>query len=140
MSIAKIRRAFRTAYREVIPDLPTQFANRSFTPPANDVWAALFVVPAANSVKSLGSGGDNMQSGYTQIDINVPTDTGINVLDAYTDLLVNSFWAGRRLVYDGQVVTIRIAEPSSDRGAEGTSHTVRSITVYWESDSQRTGA
>lgn len=140
MSIAKIRRAFRTAYREVIPDLPTEFPNREFTPPANQVWASLFVIPAANSVKTLGRSGDNLQTGITQIDINVPTLTGINVLDEYTDRLVNFFWAGRRLVHDGQVVKIRIAEPSSDRSAENSAHTVRSVTVYWESESQRTGA
>lgn len=140
MSIAKIRRAFRTAYREAIPDLPTQFPNRDFTAPANGVWASLFIMPAARSVKSLGRRGDDLQTGITQIDINVPTHTGINELDHYSDLLVNSFWAGRRLTHDGQVVKIRIAEPSSDRAAEGSAHTVRSVTVYWESDSQRTGA
>ena len=140
MSLANIRRAFRTAYREVIPDLPTQFPNRDFTPPANGVWAALFVMPAANSVKTLGRGGDNLQTGITQIDINVPTLTGVNELDQYSDLLVDSFWAGRRLVYDDQVIKIRIAEPSTDRSAEGSAHTVRSVTVYWESESQRTGA
>lgn len=140
MSIAKIRRAFRAAYREVIPDLPTQFPNRDFTPPADAVWAALFVVPSANTVRTLGRGGDNRQTGITQIDINVPTLSGINTLDEYTDLLVNCFWAGRRIKYDGQVIRIRIAEPSPDRSAAGSAHTVRSITVYWESVSQRKGA
>lgn len=140
MSIAKIRRAFRAAYREVLPDIPTEFPNREFTPPARGVWASLFVIPARRTVKSLGDGGDDLQTGFTQVDIKVPTHEGINALDDYQDLLVNSFWAGRRLQFDGQVIKIRYTETAPDRPAEGSSHVVRSITIYWESNSQRTGA
>jgi hypothetical protein len=128
VSLANIRAALVDAYESLNLELETAHENRPFTPGA-DPWAALFVVPNAPAVATLGDGGEDEHSGFMQIDLNFPQHTGTSEVLAAADEIRAYFVAGRRLIYEGQEVLIRSSGRSAGLNVNGWYRV--SMTVFW---------
>ena len=128
MSELKINAALVSAYRAVMPSLPTAFEGVAFTPATGTKWAALNNLRAGADVASLGVGGQDEHTGVLQIDVNVPEGTGTGELLADADTLRGYFIAGRSFTYQTQTVRVRRADVSQVRRVDGWLRVSVSVT------------
>lgn len=128
MSALKINAALVTAYRAVMPSVPTAFEGVAFTPTTGQKWAQVTNLRAGDDVASIGVGGMDESTGVFQIDVNVPENTGTAVLLADADALRAYFVAGRLLTYQTQTVRVRRADVSPIRRVDGWLRISVSIT------------
>lgn len=128
MSELRINAALVSAYRAVMPTLPTAFEGAPFTPPAGQKWGQLTNLRAGADVASLGVGGLDEHTGVLQIDISVPEGTGTGELLRNADTLRAYFVAGRHFTYQDQSVRVRRADVSSIRRVDGWQRISVSVT------------
>ena len=131
-----INRALVASYNVQALGLPTAYEMRDFPVPASAPWVALHGLDSGRNVSSMGSNGMDLWRGIFQIDVHVPENSSTAGILGYTDTLLEYYSAGKWLEYNGQRVRIRRSEPSSIRKDEGPSY-AKSVSVYWESWSQR---
>jgi len=130
MSLANINGALITAYQAAALGLGTAYEGKDYQPTPGTAYAAVWNLPAAADVDTLGSGGQDKHVGVFQVDINVPENTGTAVLLQHAQTLRAYFYAGRTVSYGGQDVRITKAERSSIRRNGGYMTLSVSVT-YW---------
>ena len=122
--------ALTQAYVDVGLALPTAYEGVQFTPPDNDDWAALFVLPATNAPATLGVGGDDEEDGILQVDFNTPLGLGTAALLRYADEVQKTFIAGKGFTHLTQTVYVRNVDRSGIIQDDGWLRISISITWY----------
>lgn len=92
-----------------------QHENVLFTPPANNAWIRLNVVPGVNQQISLGALSLDRESGFVQATVFVPLAQGAEYRDHLIDLLKPIFRkrriGGARFEVPGITVNVDLTEP-----------------------------
>jgi len=95
-----------------ITGLPTMasgkvsWENRKFSIPSNDVYASVFYVPNNPEAATIGSGGQDILTGFLQIDIDIPSGKGEKEMMSWERKAELYFPAGRSFSEDGQNVIV----------------------------------
>jgi hypothetical protein len=132
MDINKVSAALVSAYKTVLPELPTQYESVAFAAPNQGMWVRVFNRPGSNDVATLGTGGEDNLTGFFQINIHQPQLKGTKPLNDKASQFINLFKAGSRFTYQGVEVKIRRAVPSGVGSVEGFADDVITVTVYWD--------
>lgn len=117
MSETKIHGALIEAYQasELMPNERTAFEGVRFDPVIDHSWAKLTDMPSGREPAAFGGANPVARTGYLQVDIYHPKDTGAAPLLADADKALAFYQPGRRIEYQGQSVLIRKAERSQIR-------------------------
>jgi hypothetical protein len=111
-------------------DALTAYENAAFVKPANSIaWAAVFIVPNQPVVESVGEGGMDGHTGFMQIDLNYPANSGIGAAITKADNVAQWFKAGTRIALGGQQVQIQSCGRSQGRPVDGWYRV--SVTINW---------
>lgn len=137
MSLFKINAALVTAYQALALDLPTAYEMRDFTPPASGRWARVLMVPSMRAAHTMGEGGEDNISGFFQIDVFVPENSGTGWTLRTMDAIHSHFHPGARFTYDGQVVRISRSSLTPARRDQSSASYRSTVTAYWTSATTR---
>lgn len=129
MALSDVRKALVAAYVAMGLDLPTQWENKYFDPPAGANWARFNWTPGQPEVSTLGEAGVDFCRGFVQISLVFPEDSGEEEAMTLADQFRPVFWAGRSFTYDGQAVTIQSTGRSSGQYVENSYRVY--VTINW---------
>lgn len=110
---------------------PTAYEGKSFNPPDDAPWAALYMLPAGAAPAAIGLHAPIERVGILQIDLNYPLDTGAPVILKDADTVSSRFMPGTSYDFDGTKVNIERCSRSSIRQSEGW--LTVSLSVRWRS-------
>lgn len=110
--------------------IPTAYPNADFDNTALDVWCAVYVIPAATSPVTLGSGGEDEHTGIFQISFFVSLDTGDKLILQAIDGIENLYYAGKKTTYSGQEILFTRVERGAGREVDGWFSVDVSIYYY----------
>lgn len=119
MSLQKIEAALIGGYVGAGLNLPTQWENVDFNKPASSPWAAVYFIPSAPIVSSLGDDGLDEYDGFLQIDLNYPRNTSKKLSRDHYEILRQKFCAGNYYTHHGQSVACTACEMSPAREVDG---------------------
>lgn len=107
-------------------------------PGKNDgaAWFRFIFTGADSVVSSLGLTGMDDVSGWVQVDLNYPLDSGDAACLTAATALKSYFTASRVLTYGGIRLNVRDTSLSAGRIVDG--HYRRSFTIYWFTQIPRT--
>ncbi|VVP89914.1 hypothetical protein PS918_03132 [Pseudomonas fluorescens] len=131
MSETKINGALVAAYlaSSLYPAARTAWEGKAFTPVTGQAWARLTDMPTGREPAAFGGVNPVERTGYLQIDIYHPNNTGAGPILADADKALNFYAPGLGLEYQGQRVHIRKSERS--KITPETVWTGLSIHVYY---------
>lgn len=131
MSETKINGALVAAYlaSNLYPVSRTHVEGKVFVPVIGRAWARLTDMPTGREPAAFGAVNPVERTGYLQIDIYHPNNTGTGPILADVDKALSFYTPGLGLEYQGQRVHIRSAERSPIRPE--TVWTGVSIFVYY---------
>tara|TARA_R110002020_G_scaffold472424_2_gene700439 strand:- start:969 stop:1397 length:429 start_codon:yes stop_codon:yes gene_type:complete len=109
--------------------------NDSFEPFGKTQWASVFFVPNQPEPVTLGVQGSDRQTGFLQIDLNVPQDTGSGAMRAWQDAARQDFVAGKTFTEAGQAVVIVSTGWTQGRNVDNWFR--KSLTVVFRTDFTR---
>ena len=114
MSEIRINGALVAAYLAsgLYPAARTALEGKTFTPVTGQPWARLTDMPTGREPAAFGGVNPVERTGYLQIDIYHPNNTGTGPILADVDKALNFYTPGLSLEYQGQRVHIRKAERS----------------------------
>ena len=114
MSETKINAALVSAYLAsgLYPADRTACEGKAFAPVTGQPWARLTDMPTGREPAAFGDVNPVERTGYLQIDIYHPNNTGTGPILADVDKALNFYTPGLGLEYQGQRVHIRKAERS----------------------------
>lgn len=114
MSESKINSALVSAYlaSNLYPASQTAMEDKAFTKPTGQPWARLTDMPTGREPAAFGAVNPVERTGYLQIDIFHPNNTGTGPILADVDKALSFYTPGLGLEYQGQRVHIRKAERS----------------------------
>ena len=114
MSETRINGALVEAYlaSNLYPKAKTAMEGKTFTPVTGQAWARLTDMPTGREPAAFGGVNPVERTGYLQIDIYHPNNTGTGLILADVDKALSFYKPGLRLEYQGQRVHIRKAERS----------------------------
>lgn len=136
MSAIEIDGALIQGYIDLNLGIETAYENRNFKPSGDDGhWAKVSIVPAITEVFTMGVNGSDLHSGFMQIDLNVPENTGRGALVAYYDTFLINWPVGKVFIKNSQTVRVTSVERSAVRNVDGWSRL--SVTVNWEAETIR---
>lgn len=130
MSLSKVRSAMIQGFTNAALGLPFASENKAFTPPVDAPWSEVCYVPGVPTMGSIGSLGMDELEGYLEVRINVPLNSGTEVVMTKADALRAYFFAGRALVYQGQEVRIKGAGTKPGYKADNSWKTPTVIRFY----------
>jgi len=108
-------------------DALTSYENAAFVKPSiTTPWASVFIVPNQPSVESFEADG---HTGFMQVDVNYPANTGTGAAITKADSVAQYFKAGTRIAYGGQQVQIQSCGRSQGRPVDGWYRV--SLTINW---------
>lgn len=113
----------------------TKWENQDFDPSGKTKWASVFFVPNQPEPVTLGVQGDDRQTGFLQIDFNVPQGKGSGQMRTWTDAARQSFVAGKTFTENGQIVRITSAGTGQGRNVDNWFR--KSVTIAFRTDLQR---
>lgn len=131
MSLANIESALLNSYEQGGFALPnTEYENIEFQrPDPNTAWAKLFVLPNPPSVASLGANGQDEHDGVFQIDLNYPLNQGTLAINQKADACRNFYFAGRKLIFADQALTVTACAKSSGQFIDGWYRVI--LSIFW---------
>ena len=129
MSLSKIKSALLSAYSQGAFLLPTAYENVKFTPNNGKPWAAVTIVPNVPDVATLGPCGCDEHTGFFQIALYYPLNTGDGAILAKADEIHHHFKTGKRLEYQGQYLTVKRCGRSQGREINGMYQII--LTINW---------
>lgn len=112
MSLINIDGALIQAYKGVAPAIPYGIEGRKFKQPAQGNWAFLTINPATSGPVTNFDMGQDLHTGYLQIDFNTEPGKGRAALIGYAQAMMDQFVAGKGFTRGGQVVVINRTERS----------------------------
>lgn len=129
MSQSAVYQALVAAVKAVPGMIPFSTPALKFTPPVSGPYADLAIVWNTPETFTLGDEGEDMLTGFLQLTLQYPPDKGIFEPSRMSDVLRESFKAGRRKVYEGQEVIIKNSGPGQYTILDGK--LVNPFTVYF---------
>lgn len=132
-----INAALVEGYKAMGLALPTGKEAKDFTPPQGEPWAQYTNLLGDAAPATMGDGGEDNYSGIFQIDFFVPENDGTGRLLIFAGQTIMHFKAGRVFSFNGQEVKVRRSSPSPIRRNESGGSYLISVSVYWDSRSQR---
>lgn len=131
MSETKINAALVSAYlaSNLYPAARTALEGKTFAPVTGQPWARLTDMPTGREPAAFGAVNPVERTGYLQIDIYHPSNSGTGPILADADKALSFYKPGLRLEYQGQRVHVRSAERSQIRPEEVW--TGISIRIYY---------
>lgn len=134
MNTADIRTALVNGYIAGSFGIDTFYENNTSQPDGNEHVLFDFVA-AANDGVALGATGKDETTGFLQLTLRYPLDTGSGTLLSKTDAIVNYFRNGRSFTHNSHAVTIKrstFTTPAPDGGWFAST-----MTIYWYARSNR---
>ncbi len=113
----------------------TQWENDDFDPSGKTKWASVFFVPNQPEPVTLGQQGDDRQTGFVQIDFNIPQNTGSGQMRPWTNAARQAFVAGKTFTENGQIVRVTSAGVTQGRNVDNWFR--KSVTIAFRTDLQR---
>jgi hypothetical protein len=112
MSETKINAALVSAYlaSNLYPAARTALEGKTFTPVTGQAWARLTDMPTGREPAAFGAANPVERSGYLQIDVFHPNNSGTGPILADADKALSFYKPGLDLEYQGQRVHVRSAE------------------------------
>lgn len=136
MSIAKIRSALVQAVQAGSFGLSVVYENtNSFTPQADTPWAAFSLSMTPPNVASLGDSGQNEYTGFAQLLLSHPLNSGAGASLEKADEIAAAFKPGSLLTYQGQAV--RITRSGADSPFIDQGYYKTPVTIYWRAFAER---
>ena len=89
--------------------------NQNFDPAGQPTWASVFYFPSTPQTGAVGPGGRDVFTGFIQIDINVPPDSGESELIKWSEKSRLYFHGGRVFTYSGHSVLVISSEIAQSR-------------------------
>jgi hypothetical protein len=130
MSYAAAQLAIEVQLATPLAGKLVQWPNGPKINPAGAAYAEIFHLPGRTAVDTLGSHGDDVTPGLTQVDIYDVLETGNNNSASIVDTFRTSFYASKWLTNNGQAVLIRSCGPGP---ASVSGNYYKSIiTIQWE--------
>ena len=118
------------AYTDGEFSLPVAYENRPYEPIPGTAWSQIFVVHAQPSVNTMGDGGQDLLTGFLQINLNYPASEGDGSAKQKATAIREYFYAGRVFTYSGQDVFISNAGRGVTRNDDSWYQVV--ITINWQ--------
>ena len=115
--------------------LPMSGENVSYTPVVGTPWAQLFIVPNQPSVNTMGSGGDDLITGFLQVNLNYPVGDGDGIAKQKATTVRDYFHAGRVFTYSGVDVFITNSGRGVARNIDSWYQVL--LTINWQSRIER---
>jgi len=112
-----------------------KWENAKFDPSGKTKWASVFFVPNEPVPVTLGEQGTDRQTGFLQIDFNVPQDTGTGAMRAWANAARQTFVAGKSFTENGQIVIVMSAGTGPGRNVDNWFR--KSVTIAFRTDFQR---
>lgn len=131
MSEFAINAALVRAWQGVGVAYPTAYEGKSFDPPSDAPWVALYQLPAGIAPAAIGIHAPLEHVGILQIDLNHPLDSGAPVMLKDADSVAAVFSPGASFEFEGTKVNIERCSRSSIRRSEGW--LTVSLSVRWRS-------
>lgn len=104
--------------------------NRDYTPIPGSAWAQLFVVHSQPSANTLGLGGQDLITGFLQINLNYPENTGAGAAKQKATTIRDYFYAGRVFTYSSQDVFITDSGRGISRNDDSWYQVI--VTINWQ--------
>ncbi len=111
--------------------LPIASENKQYDPIAGTAYAELFIVPNPSDVLTMGDGGQDLFTGFMQVDLRYPLDTGTGTAKQKATDIQNAFKAGSRFTYSGQEVFITGSGRNGSGRREDGWYRI-TLTINWE--------
>lgn len=131
----KIDAALIQAFTDGAFGLSAAYENKKFNPVPDTAWCRLFIVPNQPVVNTMGDGGEDLITGFLQVNLNYPVGTGAGDAKQKATEIRNYFHAGRVFTYAGQDVFITNAGRGIARNIDSYYQVV--ITINWQARVQR---
>lgn len=109
--------------------------NKAHDPVPGAPWCQLFILPNQPKVNTMGSGGEDLITGFMQINLNYPVGDGDGEAKQKATEIRDYFYAGRVFTYAGEDVFITDAGRGIARNVDSYYQVV--ITINWQSRVQR---
>ncbi len=113
----------------------TNWENDGFDPSGKTKWASVFFVPNQPEPVTLGQQGDDRQTGFLQIDFNIPQGKGSGQMRAWLNAARQTFVAGKSFTQNGQIVIVTTAGATQGRNVDNWFR--KSVTIAFRTDLQR---
>lgn len=124
MSLRDINGALSAAVQGCGLAYPVAWEGRTFSPPSNTPWLAVWLLPAyTDALQTVDKHG-----GLLQVDINHPLNAGAPKLLQDADMLLRHFASGKRFQSGAQAVTVRQRSASGIRQVDGWLRVSVSVT------------
>jgi hypothetical protein len=132
--VDKIRNDFRTDWNTQYPSIPLKEQNRKLVPQTGQPWAAIDILAGESFERTVGPPRQWRHPGATMVRLYVPSNSGTDVLDHYTDFVQEHF-RNRRAVNDDSEVIRFIRQHTSDPPMSAESdYYQRSVSADFEWD------
>ncbi|MDB9741459.1 DUF4128 domain-containing protein [Akkermansiaceae bacterium] len=124
-----------------ITGLPTalestvKFENRIFETSNKPVWFSIYYRPNTPISRTIGAHGIDAITGFIQIDINTPENTGESVHIEWEKKARLYFFPGRSFIYDGHKILVTACGMSQGRHVDN--YYRKSVTVSFTADLNR---
>jgi hypothetical protein len=112
-----------------------KWENDGFDPSGKTKWASVFFVPNQPEPVTLGQQGDDRQTGFLQIDFNIPQGKGSGSMRVWTNAARQTFVAGKSFTENGQIVVIMSVGTGQGRNVDNWFR--KSVTIAFRTDLQR---
>jgi len=134
--IGDIRSAIAQAFENGNFGLPVVYENTGEDQQGGQPWCEFSFTPNAPDVLTLGDDGENEHTGFAQVNLNYPLNSGIGEsMDKVAEIMA-VFKIGTDLVYNGQTVTV--TRCGQDRGGQNENGFYQSIvSIEWRATTPR---
>jgi hypothetical protein len=131
----KIDAALVQAFTDGAFGLSVAYENKKFEPVPGTPWSQLFIAPNQPFVNTMGDGGEDLITGFLQVNLNYPVGTGAGDAKQKATEIRDYFSAGTVFTYNGQDVFITNAGRGIARNIDSYYQVV--ITINWQARVQR---
>jgi len=98
-----------------VPATAISWPNQNFDSAGHPTWASVFYFPSTPQTAAVGPGGLDVFTGFIQIDLNVPPDSGESELIKWSEKSRLYFHGGRVFTYSGHSVLVISSEIAQSR-------------------------
>lgn len=126
-----IEKALIAGVRAVDDIIPKGYPNKELTPlPENGEWIQIHNRRGNTIPITLGTSGEDENTGFMQIDINYPQNQGSFFVMDTADRFAAYFTAGRELQYNNQTVKVQSSSLSAGRYVGGYYRVSLTVNYY----------
>lgn len=131
MSVGDIRSALAQSFEDGNFSLPIVYENTDdYSPQASQPWCEFYFVPNSPVALTLGDEGQNEHTGFVQINLNYPLNSGIGDSMDKVEAIMTAFKIGSDHTHNSQTVTV--TKCGQNRGGQTKDGFYQSIiSIEW---------